>query len=65
MKYLLFTDGYSIIAVNTVVNCSTLGVGTSNRKKRKLAECNNEKEEDNEWIPVPKNKNVCILFKHR
>jgi hypothetical protein len=44
------------------VNCSTLGIGTSNRKKRKLGECNSEKEEEKECIPVPMNTNVCILF---
>ncbi|CAH1731228.1 ribonuclease P protein subunit p30-like isoform X1 [Aphis gossypii] len=46
--------GYTLIAVNTTVNCSLLGVGNSNRKKRKIAECNGENNEENDWVPTPK-----------
>ncbi|KAF0748100.1 ribonuclease P protein subunit p30-like isoform X1 [Aphis craccivora] len=49
--------GYTLIAVNTTVNCSLLGVGNSNRKKRKIAECNGENNEENDWVPTPKVKN--------
>lgn len=45
--------GYTLIAVNTTVNCSLLSVGNSNRKKRKIVECNSDKEE-NDWVPTPK-----------
>ncbi|VVC40990.1 Polymerase/histidinol phosphatase-like,RNase P subunit p30 [Cinara cedri] len=53
--------GYSLIAVNTTVNCSLLGVSSSNKKKRKIAECNDEVKvnEDKDWIPIPKSTNVC------
>lgn len=61
MKY-LFTDGYTLIAVNTTVNCSLLGVGNSNRKKRKVDECNVENKEENDWVPTPKLINVIILY---
>jgi len=57
VKY-LFTDGYALIAVNTTVNCSLLGVVNSNRKKRKIAECNGENYEENDWVPTPKIINV-------
>lgn len=58
---MLFTciDGYNIIAVNTTLNCSLQEVGTSNRKKRKVAECNNAKEEETDLVPVAK-LIVCI-----
>nr|BAH72438.1 ACYPI51193 [Acyrthosiphon pisum] len=46
--------GYTLIAVNTTVNSSLLGVGNSNRKKRKIAECNGENKEENDWVPTPK-----------
>jgi len=58
----LFIDGYTFIAVNTTVNCSILGVGNSNRKKRKIAECNGENNEENDWIPTPKLINVSVLY---
>lgn len=61
MKY-LFIDGYALIAVNTTVNCSLLGVGNSNRKKRKIVECNGENKEENDWVPIPKLINVSILY---
>ncbi|XP_060847748.1 ribonuclease P protein subunit p30-like isoform X2 [Rhopalosiphum padi] len=44
----------TFIELNTTVNCSILGVGNSNRKKRKIAECNGENNEENDWIPTPK-----------
>ncbi|VVC40994.1 Polymerase/histidinol phosphatase-like,RNase P subunit p30 [Cinara cedri] len=50
-------SGYSVIAVNTTVNYSLLGVGSSNRKKRKIAECNDEVNKDQDWIPIPKSAN--------
>ncbi|XP_025208641.1 ribonuclease P protein subunit p30-like isoform X2 [Melanaphis sacchari] len=49
--------GYTLIAVNTTVNCSLLGVGNSNRKKKKIAECNDENNEENDWVPTPKLRN--------
>ncbi|XP_022175188.1 ribonuclease P protein subunit p30-like isoform X2 [Myzus persicae] len=54
--------GYALIAVNTTVNCSLLGVGNSNRKKRKIVECNGENKEENDWVPIPKLIN-CDDFK--
>lgn len=57
--YCLFTEGYSWIAVNTKLDCSLLGIGSSNRNKRKYAECNNENKEENNWVPIPKSTNVC------
>lgn len=57
----LFIDGYNVIAVNTTLDCSTLNIGSSNRKKRKLAESNGEKgEEEKDWVPIPKFIDVCI-----
>lgn len=44
------------------MNCSTLNVGTSNRKKRKFAELNTEKDEDKDCVPTPKWTNVCVLI---
>lgn len=58
----LFTDGYSWIAVNTKLDCSLLGIGSSNKNKRKFAEYNNEKEEENNWVPIPKSSTVCKLY---
>ncbi|XP_015369439.1 PREDICTED: ribonuclease P protein subunit p30 isoform X2 [Diuraphis noxia] len=46
--------GYSIIAVNTTLNCSLLGNVNSNKKKRKFAECNDENDEEKDWVPTPK-----------
>lgn len=43
------------------MNCSSLGIGNSNRKKRKFTECNNETVEDKDCVPVPKLINVCII----
>lgn len=60
MKY-LFTDGYSMIAVNTTVNCLLIGNGSSNKKKRKFSECN-ENDEENDWVPTPKLINVSIVI---
>jgi len=61
MKY-LFTDGYTLIAINTTVNCSLLGVGNSNKKKRKIVEFNGESKEENDCVPIPKLINVSILY---
>lgn len=61
MQY-LFIDGYTLIAVNTTVNCSLLGVGNSNRKKRKVVECNDKNKEENDWVPTPKLINVSTLY---
>lgn len=61
MKY-LFTDGYTLIAVNTTVNCSLLDVGNSNRKKRKIVESNGENREENDWVPISKLINVSVLY---
>jgi len=58
----LFTDGYTLIALNTTVNCSLLGIGNSNRKKRKVVECNGENKEVIDWVPPPKLINVNILY---
>lgn len=58
----IYIVGYSIIAVNTTVDCSLMEV-SSNRKKRKIAECNDEVNEGKEWIPIPKSTN-CVSFKH-
>ncbi|XP_022173415.1 ribonuclease P protein subunit p30-like [Myzus persicae] len=46
--------GYALIAVNTTVDCSLLGNGNSNKKKRKFAECNDEIVEEKDWVPTPK-----------
>jgi len=61
MEY-LFTDGYALIAVNTTVNCLLLGNGSSNKKKRKFAECNEENDEEKDWVPTPKLINVSIVI---
>lgn len=62
MLDVFFSDGYSLIAVNTTVNCTLLGNGCSNRKKRKISECNDENDDEKDWVPIPKSFNVCILF---
>lgn len=56
--YVFFIDGYALIAVNTTVNCSLLGIGCSNRKKRKVSECNDENVDEIDWVPIPKSLNV-------
>jgi len=61
MEY-LFTDGYALIAVNTTLNCSSLGIGNSNKKKRKFAECNDENNEEKDWVPTPKLINVSLVI---
>jgi len=57
----LFIDGYALIAVNTTVNCSILGSGSVNKKKRKFAECNDENGEEKDWVPKPKLINVSMF----
>lgn len=58
----LFTDGYALIAVNTTVNCLLLGNGSLNKKKRKFAECNDENDEEKDWVPAPKLINVSMVI---
>lgn len=52
--------GYSWIAVNNTLDCSTLGIGSSNKKKRKHSEINDEEEKD--WVPTPKSIKVYIYL---
>lgn len=61
MEY-LFLDGYALIAVNTTVNCSLLSNGGLSKKKRKFTECNDEDDEEKDWVPTPKLTNVSILI---
>lgn len=55
-----FSDGYKCIALNTTIDGSVLGVGTSNRRKRKNGSSNLIQEPD--WVPDPPFKEVCISF---
>lgn len=57
-----FTDGYALIAVNTTVDCSLLGNGSLNKKKRKFAESNDENYKEKEWVPTPKMINVGMMI---
>lgn len=45
------------------MDCSLLGVGCSNKKKRKHAESDNEEEK--EWVPIPKLTNVGTFYQFR
>lgn len=44
------------------MDCSLIGVGSSNRKKRKHGECNDENNEEKDWVPTPKVTNVWKLL---
>lgn len=52
--WFIYIGEYATIAVNTIVDCSLLNIGSSNKKKRKIEECNDEKHVEKEWVPAPK-----------
>jgi len=51
-----------LIAINTTVNCSLLSNGGLTKKKRKFTECNDEDDEEKDWVPTPKLINVSMVI---